>query len=367
MADDAPLPEPRRAAVAADAVWSFAIATILVFGLLTGVIAIGGHPIGPALSALWNGSFGSAYALTSATLVRTTPLLLTGLAVALAFRAGVWNIGAEGQLLVGATAAAAVGLSAGAAIGAWALVVALAAGAAAGALWAGIAAWLRQRFGVLEVISTIMLNFIAAYLVGYLVRGPLQEPSRIYPQTSALTAAARMPRVFAASRLHWGLLLALAAAPLLWWILRQTAVGFRIRAAGANPDAAHVAGTIDVTTVRRRAFLASGALAGLAGAIELTGVTFALYENLSPGYGFTAIAVALLARLHPLLVVLTALLFGGLESGALAMQRDAGIPAVTVFIVEGGLILLALAGNAGGTRGSGGWLQRRADDGHSGR
>ena len=314
--------------------------------LLCIVIAAGGHAVAPALRALWMGSFGNGYAFTSATLVRATPLILAGLGVTLAFRAGVWNIGAEGQLLVGATAATVAGLAGAPYLGAMALPLALVAGAAAGALWAGIAALLRQRYGVLEVISTIMLNFIAAYLVGYLVRGPMQEPTHVYPQSVALDAVVRLPRFVAGSRLHWGLLLALLAAPALWWVITRTATGFRIRATGENADAAASAGSIDVPRTRTAAFLLSGAFAGLAGAVELTGVTFALYENLSPGYGFTAIAVALLARLDPLVVVLTAVLFGGLESGALAMQREAGIPAVTVSIVEGVLILLALAGSS---------------------
>jgi simple sugar transport system permease protein len=318
----------------------------ITLAVLCVVIAAGGHAVAPALRALWVGSFGNGYAFTSATLVRATPLILAGLGVTLAFRAGVWNIGAEGQLLVGATAAAITGLAGAPYLGSLTLPVALAAGAAAGALWAGVAAVLRQRYGVLEVISTIMLNFIAAYLVGYLVRGPMQEPTHVYPQSVALDEFVRLPRFVAGSRLHWGLLLALLAAPVLWWAITRTAMGFRFRAAGENADAAASAGSIDVPRTRTAAFLLSGAFAGLAGAVELTGVTFALYENLSPGYGFTAIAVALLARLDPLVVVITAVLFGGLESGALAMQREAGIPAVTVSIVEGVLILLALAGSS---------------------
>ena len=320
-----------------------AVVAILLLSL---VIAAGGHEVVPALRALWEGSFGSGYALASATLVRATPLLLAGLGVTLAFRAGVWNIGAEGQLLVGAAAAAVVALATQHALGALTVPVALLVGAVAGALWAGIAAVLRQRFGVLEVISTIMLNFIAVYLIGYLVRGPMQEPTHIYPQSPSLDPLAHLPRLVAGTRLHLGALLALAIAPALWWALHRTAAGFRVRAVGANPDAAQSAGGIDVARTRAGAFILSGALAGLAGAVELTGVTFALYENLSPGYGFTAIAVALLARLDPLAVILTAILFGGLESGALAMQREAGIPSATVSVVEGALILLALASSS---------------------
>ncbi|HET7551760.1 MAG TPA: ABC transporter permease [Gemmatimonadaceae bacterium] len=296
-----------------------------------------------ALAALWDGSFGSAYALTSSTLVRATPLILTGLAVAIAFRAGVWNIGAEGQLLAGAATAAAVGLFATPASGALTVVVALAVGALAGALWAWIAAYLRNRFGVLEVISTIMLNFVALYAVGYLVRGPLQEPTHIYPQSEPLPALAQLPRLIEGSRLHWGFVLAVVAAPVAWWVLRHTAAGFRVRAVGQNPGAARVAGMVDVQRTTMGVFLVSGALAGLAGAIELTGVTFALYENVSPGYGYTAIAVALLAGLDPLGVLATGLLFGALEAGALSMQREAAVPAVVVNVVEALLVLLVLA------------------------
>lgn len=296
-----------------------------------------------ALAALWEGSVGSTYALTSSMLVRATPLIFTGLAVALAFRAGVWNIGAEGQLLAGAAVAAVVGLWWEPVLGVATLPTALLLGAAAGALWAGIAAWLRTRFGVLEVISTIMLNFIALYGVGYLVRGPLQEPTHVYPQSAPLPDLARLPAIAPGMRLHWGFVLAVLTAPALWWMLRATAMGFRIRAAGQNADAARVAGQIDTARTTQHAFLLSGALAGLAGAVELTGVTFALYENISPGYGYTAIAVALLAGLDPLGVVLAGLLFGGLEAGALAMQRDAAVPAVVVSVVEALLVLLVLA------------------------
>lgn len=296
-----------------------------------------------ALAALWTGSFGSIYALTSSTLVRSTPLILTGLAVAVAFRTGVWNIGADGQLLVGATAAAAVGLAWGPALGAAGIPVALLAGALGGAAWAGVAAVLRTRFGVLEVISTIMLNFVALDGVGFLVRGPLQEPTHAYPQSDAIPLRMHLPLLVPGTRLHWGFVVAVVSAVALWWALRATAAGFRVRAVGAGADAAAMAGQVDVPRTMRNVFLLSGALAGLAGAIELTGVTFALYENISPGYGYSAIAVALLAGLDPLGVVATGILFGGLEAGALSMQREAAVPAVVVTVVEAALVLLVLA------------------------
>jgi simple sugar transport system permease protein len=188
-----------------------------------------------------------------------------------------------------------------------------------------------------------MLNFVAIYLVGYLVRGPLQEPTHVYPQSDPIPGVARLPVLLPGTRLHVGLLLALSIAPVLWWMLRASAAGFRLRATGENPRAASSAGMIDVGTTTAHAFIVSGAIAGLAGAVELTGVTFALYENISPGYGYTAIAVALLARLDPLGVVATGVLFGALESGALAMQREAAVPAVVASVVEGALILFMLA------------------------
>jgi simple sugar transport system permease protein len=344
----------RHEALEQDSVWkdvlplvgrvaALVVTTIVLLGIL---LLLSGQEVGPAFAALWRGAFGSSYAITSATLVRTIPLALAGLAVALAFRAGLLNIGAEGQLLVGATVSTAVLATVTNAIGvgAWgAVLVALVAGAGGGGLWAGIAAWLRMRFAVLEVISTIMLNFVAVAIVGWLVRGPLQEPTRVYPQSASLPTALQLPVLLPGTRLHLGVVIAIAAAVALWWWLRATASGFRVRAVGANPSAAAVAGRIDVPRVTLRAFLMSGALAGLAGSVELTGVTFALYENFSPGYGYTAIAVALLARLHPLGVLLAALLFGALDAGANAMQRDAGVPSVVVQVVNATLILLVLA------------------------
>lgn len=313
---------------------------ILGIGIPLLLRALGFEAI-PAMAALLRGSLGSAYAITSATLVRSTPLVLTGLSVAIAFRAGVFNIGAEGQLLAGAATASALSLLPVLSHSRWNPLVALAFGAAAGGLWAGIAALLRARFHVLEVISTILLNFVALYLVGYLVRGPLQEPLHIYPQSRTIDVVARLPRILSTSRLHVGFFIAIAIAIAAWWIMRFTAAGFRVRAIGANPDAARVAGEIDVARTGTRAFILSGAIAGLAGAIEVTGVTFALYENISPGYGYTGIAVALLARLDPGGVIASGLLFGALEAGASAMQRDAGVPAVAVSIIEA-LIVLGL-------------------------
>ena len=313
----------------------------LLIATLAAILLLAGFDIAPALLALWDGAFGSWYALGSATLVRATPLILTGLAVTLAFKAGIWNIGAEGQLLAGASAVVATSLLLPPMPAPIGIPVLIGAGGIAGAAWASVAAILKRRFAVLEVISTIMLNFLAANLVGYLVRGPLQEPLGIYPQSAELASVFRVPALASGTRLTWAFPVAIVLALVLWVLLRRSAWGFRVRVVGSNPVAAEVAGRIDVRGLVFRVFLMSGALAGVAGAFEIMSVTGALYENLSPGYGYTAIAVALLGRLHPLAVVGSAILFGALEAGAASMQRDAGVPSVVVWIVEG-ILLLAL-------------------------
>lgn len=328
-----------------------AVVVLMIPAIVLLILVAGGYDTSRALDALWNGAIGSAYAVLSATLVRTTPLLFVGLAVGIAFRAGVLNIGAEGQLLVGAAAAVATGLALGDYPHVIALPLSLSAGAVAGALWAAIAGWLRVRFGVLEVISTLMLNFIATHVVSWLVRGPMQEPTHVYPQTAELASSVRLPALVAGHRVHLGFALAIVLAVAAWWFLAHTAAGFRVRAVGAGRSAAQSTGGINPVRTTALVFLASGALAGLGGASEATGVTFALYEGISPGYGYSAIAVALLARLHPLSIILSALFFGALEAGAAAMQRDAGVPSVLAVMVEAMIVLGVLAFNYARLRG----------------
>ena len=326
------------------------LASLLAVTVLSALLAISGYPVPDALAALWHGAFSSWSVIASGTLLRATPLLFTGLAVAVAFRAGILNIGAEGQLLIGATAATAAAIALPASLGHIGALAALGAGLLAGGVWALVPALLRLRFGVLEVISTIMLNAVALNITGLLVRGPLQEPTRTFPQSPLIQPALRLPRLLDGTRLHVGFALAVLLAIGIAWYLRATAAGFRLRMTGANPRAASSAGGIDVTRVTMVAFIASGALAGLGGAVEVTGVTFALYENLSPGYGYTAIAVALLARLNPVSAIGSAIVFGALEAGASAMQRDAQVPAGMVGVVEASVILMLLASEWVGAR-----------------
>ena len=335
------------------------LAGVLSLVMLAALLAVSGYPVGESLSALWRGAFGSWSVMASGTIVRATPLLFAGLAVAIAFRAGILNIGAEGQLLMGAAAATAVAVSLSPSAGVAGAVMALLAGVVAGGAWASVAGVLRQRFGVLEVISTIMLNVIALHVTGLLVRGPLQEPTHTFPQSALVEQALRLPRVLPGTRLHAGVVLAVLSALGLAWFLRATASGFRLRMTGANRRAAESAGGIDTARVSLLAFVTSGALAGLGGAVEVTGVTYALYENLSPGYGYTAIAVALLARLNPVSAIGSALVFGALEAGASAMQRDAQVPAGMVGVVEACVILVLVASEwVGGRVGRGGSLNR---------
>jgi simple sugar transport system permease protein len=315
-----------------------ALAAALGISALVIVLA-GGNPA-RALGALFGGALGSIEGWSEVG-VRTCPLLLTGLAVALAFRAGIWNIGAEGQLLAGATVAAWLGTRLGDWPGWLGIALLLIGSAAAGALWAAIAAVLKIGRGVDEVISTIMLNFIALGLAGWLVHGPLMEAGGAYPQSDAVAAALRLPRLSADHRLHAGLLVALAAAAGTYLLLFRSVLGYEMRAAGLNPLAARLAG-LRTTIALLGALTLSGGLAGLAGGIEVSAVTFRLYEQFSPGWGFTAIAVALLGRLHPLGVLLAAVFFGVLDAGAAAMQRNAGVSSVLVQVVQATVILSLL-------------------------
>ena len=263
-----------------------------------------GHP--ELLPILIRGSIGSRFALEG-TLLKSVPLLLTGLSVVIAFRAGVWNIGGEGQFIAGALAALAASR--------FGVIASLAAAVLAGAAWASIASAMRLWRNAPEVLTTILLNFVAIHLLGWSVNGPLREQAAQYPQTDLAEAA--LPK-------FGGLSIAIAASVLAWWLLYRTAEGLRLRATGFNPSAARWAG-IRVDSQIVRAMAISGAAAGLAGGIELLGVTHRLFERFAAGYGYSGIAVALLAQLHPLATIVSAAFFGALVTGAGELQRAANI------------------------------------------
>jgi len=311
-------------------------AALVVSGVI--VLLSGGNPL-IAFGALAEGAFGSLDGLSEVA-VKTCPLLLTGLAITVAFRAGAWNIGAEGQLVLGGMAMAIFGTRLDMLPGALALVLCLLAAAFAGAAWAAIAALLKVYRNVNEIISTIMLNFIALYLVGYFVQGPFMEAGGRYPQTDAISAALWMPRL-SPYRIHLGLVFGVMLAAAAQFLLYRTVVGYEMRAAGLNRGAAHLAG-IDVNRRLLLALLISGALAGFAGAVEVSAITRRMYENFSPGWGFTAIAVALLGRLNPLGIVVAAFFFGALDAGSNAMQRSAGVSSVLVSVIQATVILFLL-------------------------
>lgn len=335
-------PRPSRRSVGEPVLVALAaVAITAVVG--AGLLWLGGFDPIEAAGALYQGAVGSWTTFTSITLVRSVPLILTGLAVALAFQAGVWNIGAEGQLYAGAIAATWVGLTFGQLPALLLIPLVLVSSSLAGAAWALVPAVMRVQAGVGEVITTILMNFVGIHLAAWMVHGPMQEARGVFPQSDAISEAGRLFALLPGSRLHSGFAIALLLCVVAAWAIRHTTFGFHVRATGASPEAARVAGRIDTGRVILLTFLISGAVAGLAGGVEVSGVTFALYEKLSPGWGYTAIAVALLAGLHPGGVILTGLLFGALQAGAAAMQRDAGIPAAWVGVVEA-LTILAVLG-----------------------
>lgn len=318
-------------------------AAAFLLALAAGAVLIvlwGGNPL-TAYRALAGGAFGSWNSVAE-TLLRSIPLTFAGLAVAIAFRGGAFNVGAEGQLYVGGTAAAIASLWLPALPGYVLLPLMMAAAMAAGALWAGLAGMLKLRFGASELITTIMLTYVAIYLVSYLLRGPWQEAAGYLPQTDRLPSAARFAGLIPATRLHVGFLITLATVALTQFLLWRTVWGYRLRVTGINARAAMAAG-MAVGGLSMSAFLASGALAGMAGFMEVVGVQHRMIENLSPGFGYTGIIVALLGQTSPLGVLIAAILFAGLQVGATTMEAAAGVPATLTVIIQA-LVVLFLIG-----------------------
>ena len=289
-------------------------------------------------AGLFQGAFGSQKAIIG-TLTRATPLIFAGLAVALAFRCGLFNIGAEGQLGLGALVAAGVGFGVKGLPLAVHLPLTLACGMAAGFVWGMIPGFLKARTGAHEVITTIMLNYISAQIVGYLLNGPWKDPSNVTAQTPKIAESARFPNLLPG--LHWGVPLAFLMAVAVWYFLWKTTWGFEIRTVGANSSAAKYAG-INVSRNIVLAMALSGMLAAMAGAVQVTGVNYRSTLGFNVGYGFDSIAIALLGRTTPLGVVLAALLFGGLRNGATLMQFRTQISADIISVIQA-LILIFIA------------------------
>lgn len=275
-------------------------------------------------------------------LLKAIPLILIGVGLCVAFRCSIWNIGAEGQLYAGAVAATVVGVSFEG-LTPWLYVpLVMIAGALAGAAWAGIAGLLKVYFRASEIVTTIMLNYIALISTSYLVTGPLKDAAAAYPQSARLFKEAWMPRILPPTRLHIGILVAIALAIAFYVFLFRSSAGFAVRVVGTNQHAARYAGM----NVGRNVLLAiciSGAMAGLAGAFEVAGVTHRLYQNISPGYGFEGIAVALLANNNPFGAIFSGILFAVLRSGSELMQITAQVPQVLVSVIQGMVILSVVA------------------------
>lgn len=275
-------------------------------------------------------------------LVSATPLLLTGTSVALAFRSGYWNIGAEGQLLSGAIAAAWVGTLVGGLPRAPALGLMIVAGMVAGGLWALGPALLRVKLGIDEVVTTLLLNPVAALLVSGLLNGPWRDPVSGFPESERIAASAELPQLVARSRVHLGFVLALVVVALGWFITRRTVLGVKMTATGLAPQAAAFAG-IDVARTLLWAAVASGAVAGLAGVTELAGIQFRLTEGISPGYGYTGIVVATMGGLSMAGVALAAPFFAIIGVGANTVSRALGVPSQLGEVIQGTLLLVTVA------------------------
>jgi simple sugar transport system permease protein len=318
-----------------------ALGSTVVIASLLAMIA-GASPFS-VLGLILKGAFGSKFA-TLETLNRATPLIFTGLSVAVAFRAKLWNIGAEAQLYAGAVITVVLGTGALPWPSAVLLPTIAIAAILAGAIVLLVPALLKTRFGVDEVVTTLLFNFIFLLFVSMLLEGVLKDPMGMgWPKSARLIADARLPRIVPGLRLHWGFALALIVALVVWVIQRRTTLGYEMRAVGLNQDAARFAG-IPVNTVLIKTAILSGGLAALAGFSEVAGLKGSLTLDLSPGFGYTGIIVAMLALLNPLAVIAAALFVAGIFVGADSMSRAAGVPTYLADIMLAtALLLMVLA------------------------
>jgi len=336
------VPRPIPAAVTAItrllSIPALAVFTALLIGAL--IIGLsGGDPIVGYL-ALFEGAFGKASSL-SETAVAATPYILGGLAVALGFRGGLFNIGVEGQIFIGSICAVWAGYAIKGLPWIIHMPLCLAMGCLGGAITAGIAGFLKAKTGAHEVITTIMTNYLAIFFTNWLVTGPMKDPKTIVPQTVRILPTAELPVLFSRYRVHWGGVLAILTAVLIYWLLWKTVLGFEIRTVGSNPGAARYGG-INVSRNIVVTMMLSGALAGAAGAVEVVGLNRYFSPAFSIGYGFDSIAVAVLGRNHPFGVVIGAFLFGALNIGAGLMQLRTQAPVFIISIVQA-LILMFVA------------------------
>ena len=317
------------------------IAAILVTLILSAIpiLMAGGH-LWKSYYYLFYGALGTRFNLLE-TLVKASPLLLTGLAVAFAFRAKFWNIGAEGQLLAGALAATVLGVHLGGVPTPLVLPLVLVGGFLAGGLWAAIPAILKTKLKVDDVVSTLLMNYVMIHIMGALLFGPLQQPGSSWPRSAAIIKAACYPILVPRSRFHLGILIAIFAVLVIWFINQKTAFGYRSKAVGVNIRAAHFGG-INTTSVIVWTALISGGLAGLAGVGELCAIQYRLIMDISPGYGYSGIVIAMLGNLHPVGVLFSSLFFSVIIVGAQTMSRMTGVPTYIAEVIQGMSLMVML-------------------------
>ncbi len=312
-----------------------AIAAALLVG--AGLIIIAGKNPIAAYGALFQEAIANYYGFGN-TLTKTTPLLLTSLGVLVALKAGQFNIGGEGQIYLGGLGSALVGLYVKGLPLVIHLPLALLAGFLFGAIWGLIPGYLKAVRGVNEVITTLLLNYVGQYFISYLVNGPMMQPGAPSPFSPKLPESAQLPTILPQTQTHAGILIGLLVAGILWVVFLRSPLGYQIEAVGQNPIAARYAG-MSVERTIMFVMAVAGGLAGLAGSSEVMGLKYRLFENFSGGYGFDAIAIALLSRGSVLGVIFTSFFFGALRSGANVMQRSAGVPVTVVYAIQGLTVL----------------------------
>jgi simple sugar transport system permease protein len=313
---------------------------VLTFLLTSGfVLAYGANPLQAAYYFLIDPLSNPARLIE--VLVKTTPLLLTGIAVAFAFSGGYWNIGVEGQLYMGATAATAVGLQMQDTPAWLALPLVIVGGILAGMAWATLPALMKVWLKIDEVVTTLLLNYVAIFLVSAILNGPWRDPISQWPQSPEIAASAIFPRLIPRSRLHLGFILALLVAIGVWYVLSRTSFGLKMKAVGFNIEAARFSG-INVERTLLEVALISGGIAGLAGAGEVAGIHFHLIDSISPGYGYTGIIIATLGALNPIGVSLAAVFIGLIDTGAQTVSRALGVPIYLGDVLQATLLLVTL-------------------------
>lgn len=317
------------------------IAAILVTLILSAIpILIAGGHLWKSYFYLFYGALGTRFNLLE-TFVKASPLLMTGLAVAFAFRAKFWNIGAEGQLLAGALMATVLGVSLKGVPEPLVLPIIVVGGFLAGGAWAAIPAFLKTKLKVDDVVSTLLLNYVMIHIMGTLLFGPLQQPGSSWPRSSAIIEAAGYPILLARSRFHLGIPLALLAVLIIWFINKKTTFGYQAKAVGVNIRAARFGGINTTRTILWTALI-SGGLAGLAGVGELCGIQRRLIMDISPGYGYSGIVIAMLGNLHPIGVLFSSLFFSVIIVGAQTMSRMTGVPIYIAEVIQGMALMVML-------------------------